>query len=96
MVGPDLKIRRYTPSATEILNLIPSDVGRPIADLKTKLLGVSLEEWMTQVLDKLTVIEHEVKDLQGRWYRLYFRPYLTNENQSDGVVLSIIDIANRR
>ena len=34
MVGPDLRIRRFTPMAEKLLNLIPADIGRPISDIK--------------------------------------------------------------
>src|SRR5262249_10887468 len=37
MLGPDLRIRRYTPKAEKILNLIPTDIGRPITDIKPNI-----------------------------------------------------------
>jgi two-component system CheB/CheR fusion protein len=88
----DLRIRRYTAIAESILNLIPSDVGRPFSDLRTKLAFPDLEERMQEVLDHLTPQEMEVQDMSGRWHRLRIRPFTTSEKRIDGVVLTLLDI----
>jgi two-component system CheB/CheR fusion protein len=48
-VGPDLRIRRFTPASSEIFRLLPSDVGRPITDIKHSL----------DVPDLAKLIEHK-------------------------------------
>ena len=37
MLGQDLRIRRFTPMAEKVFNLIPADIGRPISDIKLSL-----------------------------------------------------------
>jgi len=92
MLGPDLRIRRFTPPAEKVLNLIPTDVGRPITDLKLTVDVPDLEKLITTAMETLTVVEQEVQDRHGRWYGLRIRPYRTHTNQIDGAVLALVDI----
>lgn len=90
----DLKhhIRRFTPHARTIMNLLPSDIGRSIYDIK---LNVNVKDLDKQVFDSIQndlTKESEVQDAEGRWYRIQIRPYKTTENKINGVVLSLVDI----
>ncbi|MBU4231295.1 MAG: PAS domain-containing protein [Desulfobacterales bacterium] len=92
MLGQDLRIRRFNPTAQEMLNLIPGDVGRPISDLKLPLEVDDLKGLLTEVMDHLVVKEVEVRNRQGRWYSLRLKPYRTLDQRIDGVVLALVDI----
>lgn len=97
MLGPDLRIRRYTPIAEKLLNLIPSDVGRLLTDIKLNLENIpDLAPLLTEVLDTVSPRELDVQDTRGRWYSLRLRPYRTLENKIDGVVLMLVDISDRK
>ncbi len=93
MTGRDLRIRRFTPVAEKILRLIPTDVGRPIADLKPRINAPDLEEVLRQVLDTLQPYEREVEDSEGRAYLMRIRPYRTSEDRIDGTVLQLLDVS---
>ena len=92
MLGRDLRIRRLTPAAEKVLNLIPTDVGRPISDIKLPIDLPDLESLLADVVDTVTAHEREVRDRSGRWYLLRARAYRTTENRIDGAVLMLIDI----
>ncbi len=93
MLGPDLRVRRFTPAAEKLLNLIPSDVGRPLSDIKLSLDGLpDLTPLLLEVLATVTTQEREVRDRHGRWYSLRLRPYRTLDNRIDGVVLMLVDV----
>jgi two-component system CheB/CheR fusion protein len=93
ILGSDLRVRRFTPSAEKVLNLIPTDVGRPLTDIQLNLDNLAdLEVLLTEVLDTVSVKEREVRDKHGRWYSLRLRPYRTLDNRIDGVVLMLIDV----
>jgi two-component system, chemotaxis family, CheB/CheR fusion protein len=92
IVDANRRIRRYTPKARPILNLLPSDVGRPIDDIKPTLVIENLEQKITEVIDTVGRREEEVQDRKGRWYRLQMRPYTTVDKRIDGAVLSVVDI----
>jgi two-component system CheB/CheR fusion protein len=92
MLGPDLRIRRFTPMAEKLLNLIASDVGRPITDIQLGISIPDLEPTLVEVMEAVTVKEMEVRDKQGRWHVLRMRPYRTQDNRIDGAVLVLIDV----
>jgi two-component system CheB/CheR fusion protein len=86
------RIRRFTPKARPILNLLPTDVGRPIDDIKPTLLIDDLDAKIAEVIDTVMSHEEEVRSRDGRWYRLQVRPYTSVEKKIDGAVLSVVDI----
>jgi two-component system CheB/CheR fusion protein len=86
------RIRRFTPKARPILNLIPADVGRPIDDIKPTVAIANLDHKIANVIDTVMPHEEEVRGRNGEWYRLQIRPYATADRKIDGAVLSVIDI----
>jgi two-component system, chemotaxis family, CheB/CheR fusion protein len=92
-VDQALRIQRFTPSATEILNLIESDVGRPVGDLTSRLRSdVRLTEEIEAVLETLVPSGVEVQTQAGAWYLLRIRPYRTLGNVIEGAVITFTDI----
>jgi two-component system CheB/CheR fusion protein len=96
MVAGDLRIRRFTPMAEKVLNLIPSDIGRPISDIKPNIDCPDLEQLITEAVDSVNTLEREVRDRNGNWFALRIRPYKNVENRIDGAVLALFDIDNVR
>jgi two-component system CheB/CheR fusion protein len=92
MVGRDLRIRRFTPLAEKAFNLIPTDVGRPISDMKSNLQLDDFPGLVAQVIDTLTPFDAEVRDRTGRAYSLRIRPYVTLENKIDGASIVLMDL----
>jgi|GEM_PF-6968293 len=92
MVGPDGKIRRFTPKAGKTLKLIASDVGRPIGDIKPNIQVPDLDQLVSEVMETMTIREVEAQDNQGHWFHLQVRPYRTAENKIDGAVIALLDI----
>lgn len=92
ILANDLKIRRFTPLAQQLFNLIPTDIGRPFSDIRSSLDVPNLEAMILEVIDTLQMKEQEVQTLAGYWYILRIRPYRTTENVIDGVVMVWIDI----
>jgi two-component system CheB/CheR fusion protein len=92
VLAGDLSIRRFTPLAEKVLNLVPTDVGRPITDIRPNLDFPDLEQALLDVLHAVRPREKEVQDKDGRWYSLRLLPYKTLDNKIDGVVLVLVDI----
>jgi two-component system, chemotaxis family, CheB/CheR fusion protein len=92
IVGNDMRIRRFTPTAERVLNLIPGDVGRPVGQINTNLVAENLESLTRETIDTMTPKEVEVQDSQGKWYSLRIRPYKNVDNRIDGAVLTLMDI----
>jgi two-component system CheB/CheR fusion protein len=74
MLDNQLRIRRFTPAAEKTLNLIPTDVGRPIGDLNLNLDCPDLERLIAEVIDTVSVKEVETRDGAGKWHLLRVLP----------------------
>jgi two-component system CheB/CheR fusion protein len=95
-VDQGLRIKRFTPRATDIFNIIPGDVGRSLLDITNRLDYPHLTEDAAAAFESLKVIEREVRSGDGRWYAVRVLPYRTGENRIDGAVLTFIDITGLR
>jgi two-component system, chemotaxis family, CheB/CheR fusion protein len=96
MVGTDLHIRRFTAGAERMMNVIPTDIGRPIGHMKSNIDVGNIEELIRHVIDSLEVTEREVRDGAGHWYMMHIRPYRTVDNKIDGAVIVYHDIDARK
>ena len=96
MVGTDLRIRRFTAGAERMVNVIATDVGRPIGDIKSNIDVPKFDELIARVIATLEVAEREVRDLAGCWYLMHIRPYRTAEHKIDGAVIIYYDIDARK
>ena len=90
------RIKRYTPRAIELFSLIPTDLGRPLADLRHKFNYESWADDAQKTLANLGTIEHEVRTSDGKWFLSRMLPYRTVEDRIDGVVLTFVDITARK
>jgi two-component system CheB/CheR fusion protein len=86
------RIRRFTPKARSILNVVQTDVGRALDDIKPNVEVLDLDRQVAEVIDTMALTESEVQDRQGRWYRMQIRPYKSTDNKIDGAILSLVDI----
>ncbi|MFT3883313.1 MAG: CheR family methyltransferase [Gemmatales bacterium] len=91
----DLSIMRYTPSAVDLFHLIPGDLGRPLAHLKHRLSYPELISDAEQVLRKLVPLEREVQG-EDDWFLARLQPYRTIEDHIAGVVLTFVNVTDRR
>jgi two-component system CheB/CheR fusion protein len=92
LLSADLRVRRFTPAAARLMNLIPGDVDRPLRDVRPNFDLPGLEEWLRESGATAGVIEREVQDNQGSWYSLRIIPYKTRDNRIDGAVLALLDV----
>jgi len=91
-----LRIKRFTPRAAQLFNVIPTDLDRPLAHLTHKLEYPDLAADAEQVLSRLTPIEKEVRSADGDWYTARVLPYRTGDDRIDGVVLTLAETTQRK
>ncbi len=96
-VDYQLHIQRFTPAVTQVINLILTDVGRPVGHIVSNLAGYDrLVEDVKAVLDTLVPKEVEVQTKANAWYLLRIRPYRTLENVIEGAVITFTEITEMR
>src|SRR5262249_46872973 len=96
MVGGDLRIRRLTPPAKKAMSLLPTDVGRPIGDIKPAVQVPDLDALIEEVIETVQPRDREVRDRDGRWYELRVYPYRTADHKIDGAAGVLLDIDRRK
>lgn len=87
-----LAIRKFTPSIREVINIIDSDIGRPIHHLSHNLQLPLLQDYIRQVNATSRELELEVEAANDRYYLMRMLPYLKSGGAKDGVVLSFVDV----
>ena len=93
----DLNIKRFTPAAIQLINLIQNDIGRPVGHLASNLMGYDrLVEDVQAVLDSLVPREIEVQNRKGAWYVMRIHPYRTLENVIEGAVITFVEITEQK
>jgi two-component system CheB/CheR fusion protein len=92
----DLNIKGFTPAATKIINLKKTDIGRLLKDFSFNIVYEKLIDDLLEVLNTLAFRETEIADKNGNWYSMGIRPYRTTENVIDGLVVTFIDITQRK
>jgi two-component system CheB/CheR fusion protein len=88
-----LVIRNFTPAASAFFNLRDNDIGRPLTELSNKLAYPDLKEHIASVFASGDMLEHKLdRDEEGRHYLVRLIPYLGNGAQTDGVVVTLVDV----
>jgi two-component system CheB/CheR fusion protein len=95
-VDDDCRIRRYTKKVTEIINLIRSDTGRPLAHVVHNLNYDNLIEDVNNVIDNLKTVRKEVSLKDGKWYLMKITPYYTVEKKIEGAVITFMNITEQK
>lgn len=88
----NLKVKRFTPTATKIFNLIPSDIDRPVTHLSSNIVYEALVDDVKNALRTLAVKSADVLAMDGTWYHMRILPYRTTENVIEGVLVTFVDI----
>ena len=92
----ELCVTRFTRQATRLVNLIETDVGRPLGHISNNLGHTDLVGKARQVLKTLVPIEDEVMTDDGHWYRMNIMIHRKEEHVIDGVVLTFVNIDEQK
>jgi two-component system CheB/CheR fusion protein len=87
-VDNQLRVKRFTPEATAIVNLIPTDIGCPLKHMVGNLTDADFLSDLKTVLQKLIPKEVELQTRNGDWYKMRIILYRNTDNRIDGAVLT--------
>ena len=91
-VDNQLRIRRFTPGVGQQFDLHSSDLGRPITSFSNPFEDLNIEELCRKVLDTNFRYDQEIADKKGNFFLIRMLPYLTEEDEVEGVVITFVDI----
>ena len=92
VVDGNLTVRRITPQAQAVFNIISAEMGRKLADIKPKIPLPNLDKLIREVIANLVPYETEIRDGEGNMFSLRIRPYRTKDNKIDGAVVALVDL----
>jgi two-component system CheB/CheR fusion protein len=95
-VDRQLRIKRYSKPTARLFNLIESDIGRPLADITHRMAYPDLLTDIEDAVEHLRSTEREVRSIDGGWYLARLLPYRTSADKIDGVVLTFVNISQRK
>jgi two-component system CheB/CheR fusion protein len=90
-----LVIRSFTPAVAKIFNVLPTDRGRPITDLSSRLKLTGFADDIRSVFAGAEPIERRVDgDGHGPHYLVRLAPYHNRDQTIEGVVVTFIDVTS--
>jgi two-component system CheB/CheR fusion protein len=89
-------VRRFTPGASVIVNLIQSDIGRPLEHVKSNLQDDGMVRDLEEVLKTLIPVQREVCTDDGHWFNMRVMPYRTIDNRIDGAVVTFSGVDDQK
>ena len=92
----ELRITRYTPTASALFRIIENDVGRPLAHLRHEIDYSELQTDAARVLARLIPVEREIAGNNGECFLVRLLPYRTTDERIAGVVLTCVNITERK
>ncbi len=94
-LDPYMVVRSFTPAVGSIYNLIPSDQGRPLTDIVSRLRYRGLRDDVREVLRTLEPLERRVvRDDGMTHYLMKILPYRTPDNKVDGAIATFVDVTS--
>ena len=86
-------IRAYTPEVGSIYNLIPTDRGRPLTDIVSRVDYDTLRDDVHRVISTLEPLERRVSRQDGTaHYLLRILPYRAPDSTIDGSLITFVDV----
>jgi two-component system CheB/CheR fusion protein len=89
-------IRTFTPAAAEIYNLRPTDTGRPLEELRTRLHDLPDVPSFESVAARSEPLEHVARHADGRCFLRRVLPYRGGDGAADGVLVTFVDITTQK
>lgn len=92
-VSREMLLKKFSPGAVKHINLLETDIGRPLNNISTNMKLESFEDDIREVIQKGGVITREIESTNGKWYQVMTMPYLRQANNKiDGAVITFNDI----
>ncbi len=90
-------ITYFTPSMATLFHLHDADHGRRITDIVTRTHYAGLHRDISEAMLTHAIIEREVQiEAEDMFFLMCIRPYRSTEDVANGVVITFIDITDRK
>lgn len=92
-INNELELMKFSPGTVKQINLLETDIGRPLSNISTNIKMETLIEDIKKVLAEGIVITKEIETNNGRWYQSMTMPYVQQaDNKNNGAIITFNDI----
>ncbi|MDP9046698.1 MAG: PAS domain-containing protein, partial [Bacteroidota bacterium] len=91
-INNKMELMKFSPGTVKQINLLPTDVGRPLSNISTNIKFETLEKDIQQVLAEGNIITKEIETLDGKWYQVMTMPYIQSDNTRNGAIITFNDV----
>ncbi|SHF33867.1 ATP-binding protein [Pedobacter caeni] len=91
-IDNELLLMKFSPGTVKQINLLESDIGRPISNISTNIKFETIIDDIRQVLVEGSIITKEIETNNGKWYQIMTMPYIQADNKSNGAIITFNDI----
>jgi len=92
-INNDLLLMKFSPGTVKQINLLESDIGRPLSNISTNIKFETILDDIKKVLAEGIVITKEIETNNGKWYQIMTMPYVQQaDNKNNGAIITFNDI----
>lgn len=92
-VNRDMLLMKFSPGTVKHINLLESDIGRPLSHISTNIKFETFLSDIKNVIENGNVITKEVEANNGKWYQVMTMPYIRQADKSiNGAIITFNDI----
>ena len=91
-VNKELLLIKFSPGTVKQINLLPTDIGRPLSNISTNIKFETITQDIKQVISDGNVITKEIETSNGKWYQIMTMPYIQADNKINGAIITFNDI----
>ena len=93
-INNDLLLMKFSPGTVKQINLLESDIGRPLSNISTNIKFETIIEDIKEVLQEGNIITKEIETNNGKWYQIMTMPYIQQIDQKrNGAIVTFNDIS---
>jgi two-component system CheB/CheR fusion protein len=92
-INKDLELMKFSPGTIKQINLLSTDIGRPLSNISTNIKFETIIDDVKQVLKNGSIITKEIETNNGKWYQIMTMPYVEQAtNNNNGAIITFNDI----
>lgn len=92
-IDNELRLMKFSPGTTKQINLLETDIGRPLSNISTNIKFETIIDDIKKVLEEGSVITKEIETNNGKWYQLMTMPYVQQSgHKNTGAIITFNDI----
>ncbi len=92
-INNELQLMKFSPGTVKLINLLDTDIGRPLSNISTNIKFETIIEDIKQVFAEGAIITKEIETNDGNWFQVMTMPYLRQaDNKKNGAIITFNDI----